>query len=142
MKITEVRTIPLSGGTHDTGWPGGKAAEEQMNTLVEVETDEGLTGIGSCFTSRAPIEGALELLRPMLIGETGLEAERVAEKPPVDLLAGAAAASSTRSAGSTSRCGTSRPGARPARLPPPRRQLPRPHQALRVDALRRPTRPA
>ncbi len=80
MKITEVRTIPLSGGTHDTGWPGGKAAEEQMNTLVEVRTDEGITGIGSCFTSRALIEGALELLRPMLIGETGLEPERVSEK--------------------------------------------------------------
>ena len=80
MKITEVRTIPLSGGTHDTGWPGGKAAEEQMNTLVEVRTDEGPTGIGSCFTSRALIEGALELLRPMLVGETGLEPERVAEK--------------------------------------------------------------
>ncbi len=51
MKITEVRTIPLSGGTHDTGWPGGKEPDEQMNTLVEVKTDEGLTGIGSCFTS-------------------------------------------------------------------------------------------
>jgi L-alanine-DL-glutamate epimerase-like enolase superfamily enzyme len=80
MKITEVRTIPLSGGTHDTGWPGGKAPDEQMNTLVEVRTDEGLAGIGSCFTSQPLVEAALQLLRPMLIGETGLEAERVAEK--------------------------------------------------------------
>ncbi len=23
MKITDVRTIPLRGATHDTGWPGG-----------------------------------------------------------------------------------------------------------------------
>jgi L-alanine-DL-glutamate epimerase-like enolase superfamily enzyme len=80
MKIAEVRTIPLSGGTHDTGWPGGTEAEEQMNTLLEVRSDEGLVGIGSCFTSQALIEAALQLLRPMLIGETGLEAERVAEK--------------------------------------------------------------
>ena len=80
MKITEVRTIPLSGATHDTGWPGGTKTDEQMNTLLEVTTDEGLTGIGSVFTSQALVEAALQLLRPMLIGETGLEAERVAEK--------------------------------------------------------------
>jgi D-galactarolactone cycloisomerase len=80
MKITEVLTIPLSGATHDTGWPGGTKADEQMNTLLEVKTDEGLTGIGSVFTSQALVEAALQLLRPMLIGETGLEAERVAEK--------------------------------------------------------------
>jgi D-galactarolactone cycloisomerase len=80
MKITDVRTIALSGATHDTGWPGGTRTDEQMNTLVEVRSDEGLTGIGSCFTSQTLVEAALELLRPMLVGETGLEAERVAEK--------------------------------------------------------------
>jgi L-alanine-DL-glutamate epimerase-like enolase superfamily enzyme len=80
MKITEVRTIPLSGATHDTGWPGGTRTDEQMNTLLEVRSDAGLTGIGSCFTSQPLVEAALALLRPMLIGETGLEAERVAEK--------------------------------------------------------------
>jgi D-galactarolactone cycloisomerase len=79
MRITEVRTIPLRGGTHDTGWPGGTDPNEQMNTLLEVRTDEGLTGIGSCFTSQALVEAALQLLRPMVVGETGLEAERVAE---------------------------------------------------------------
>src|SRR5690606_14198299 len=47
MKITDVRTIPLRGATHDTGWPGGTDPAEQMNTLVEVHTDEGLVGIGS-----------------------------------------------------------------------------------------------
>ena len=80
MKITEVLTIPLAGATHDTGWPGGTKADEQMNTLLEVKTDEGLTGIGSVFTSQALVEAALQILRPMLIRETGLEAERVAEK--------------------------------------------------------------
>ena len=45
-----------------------------------MNTDEGITGIGSCYTSRALVEASLQLLHPMLIGETGLEAERVAEK--------------------------------------------------------------
>jgi L-alanine-DL-glutamate epimerase-like enolase superfamily enzyme len=80
MKITDVRAIPLGGATHDTGWPGGTDPSEQMNTLVEIRTDEGLTGIGSCFTSRPFVEASLTLLRPWLVGETGLEAERVSEK--------------------------------------------------------------
>ena len=80
MKITDVRTIALSGATHDHGWPGGTDPDEQKNTLLEVKTDESLTGIGSCYTSRALVEASLQLLHPMLIGETGLEAERVAEK--------------------------------------------------------------
>jgi len=40
MKITAVRTIPLRGAPQDT---------EPMHTLVEIHTDEGLTGFGSCF---------------------------------------------------------------------------------------------
>ena len=32
MKITEVRTIALSGATHDHGWPGGTDPDEQKNT--------------------------------------------------------------------------------------------------------------
>jgi L-alanine-DL-glutamate epimerase-like enolase superfamily enzyme len=79
MKITGVRTIALSGATRDTGWPGGTDPNEQMNTLVEILTDEGPTGIGSCFTSRPFVEASLTLLEPMLIGETVFEAERVGE---------------------------------------------------------------
>jgi len=80
MKITDVRTIPLRGATHDTGWPGGTDPNEQMNTLLEIKTDEGLTGIGSCFTSLPFVEASLTLLKPWLIGETVFEAERVSEK--------------------------------------------------------------
>lgn len=80
MKIVEVRTIALRGATHDHGWPGGTDPNVQYNTLVEVVTDEGLTGLGSCYTTRPLVEGSLELLRPHLIGETALEAERVSEK--------------------------------------------------------------
>jgi L-alanine-DL-glutamate epimerase-like enolase superfamily enzyme len=80
MKIVDVRTIALRGATHDTGWPGGTDPNEQMNTLLEVKTDEGLSGIGSCFNSAALIEASLTLLKPHLLGETGLEPERVSEK--------------------------------------------------------------
>lgn len=80
MKITEVRSIALRGATHDHGWPGGTDPNVQYNTLVEVRTDEGLKGLGSCYTTRALVEGSLDLLRPHLIGEMALEPERVSEK--------------------------------------------------------------
>jgi L-alanine-DL-glutamate epimerase-like enolase superfamily enzyme len=51
-----------------------------MHTLVAVHTDAGLVGWGSCFTSGALVNGALGLLRPMLIGESAIEPERVSEK--------------------------------------------------------------
>ncbi len=80
MKITAVKTIPLGGATHDHGWPGGTDPGVQYNTLLEVITDEGLIGIGSCYTTRALVEGSLTLLLPHLLGESGLEPERVSEK--------------------------------------------------------------
>lgn len=80
MKIVEIRTIPLFGQTPDTGWSQGTDPSENMHTLVEVLTDEGAIGIGSCFTSQALVEGALGLLRPLLIGECAIEPERVSEK--------------------------------------------------------------
>ena len=80
MKITDVRTIPLRGATNDTGWPGGTDPNEQMHTLIEIHTGEGLTGIGSCFTSLPFVEASLTLLKPWMVGETPFEAERVSEK--------------------------------------------------------------
>src|SRR5262245_47749961 len=80
MKIIEVRTIRLHGATHDHGWPGGTDPNAQYNTILEVLTDEGLRGIGSCYTTQALVEASLDLLRPMLIGETAFEPERVSEK--------------------------------------------------------------
>ncbi|MDX1944547.1 MAG: mandelate racemase/muconate lactonizing enzyme family protein [Pirellulaceae bacterium] len=80
MKIAAIRTIPLGGATHDHGWPGGTDPNVQYNTLVEVTSDEGLTGIGSCYTTRALVEGSLQLLQEHLLGESALEPERVSEK--------------------------------------------------------------
>lgn len=79
MKIQAVRTIALCGATPDHGWPGGTDPGAQHNTLIELTSDEGLVGLGSCFTTRPLVEGALELLRPMLIGASALEPQRVAE---------------------------------------------------------------
>jgi len=80
MKIVSVRTIALGGATHDHGWPGGTDPNVQYNTLVEVTADSGLSGIGSCYTTRALVEGSLQLLREHLVGESALEPDRVSEK--------------------------------------------------------------
>src|SRR5215831_11170388 len=80
MKITDIRLTGLSGGTVDGGWPDGMKPEEDLNTLLEVLTDEGLTGVGSVYTSKALTEAAVKLLRPILIGERADEPARVTEK--------------------------------------------------------------
>src|SRR2546421_810740 len=80
MKITDVRITGLSGGTVDGGWPQGNKPEEDLNTLVEVLTDEGLIGIGSCMTSKSLVSAGVQLLRPHLIGERPDEPARVTEK--------------------------------------------------------------
>src|SRR5215471_12885056 len=80
MKIIDVRITGLSGGTVDGGWPQGNKPEEDLNTLVEVLTDEGLVGLGSVMTSKALVVAAVQLLRPQLIGERGDEPARVSEK--------------------------------------------------------------
>ena len=80
MKITHVDVIPLTGGTVDGGWPQGHEPEEDLHTLVEVHTDEGVTGIGSCFTSGSLVSGAMNLLWPLLEKESAVEPERVTEK--------------------------------------------------------------
>ena len=80
MKITDVRILGLSGGTVDGGWPQGNRPEEDLNTLVEVLTDEGLTGIGSAMTSKSLVAAGVQLLRPHLIGERANEPARVSEK--------------------------------------------------------------
>ncbi|HZO89054.1 MAG TPA: mandelate racemase/muconate lactonizing enzyme family protein [Chthonomonadaceae bacterium] len=80
MKITEIRTIPLLGETPDGGWAQGFDPNENLHTLVEVHTDAGLVGYGSCYTSKALVDASLQLLRPHFLGECAIEPERVSEK--------------------------------------------------------------
>ena len=79
MKITRIDVLPLTGDTVDGGWPQGHEPQENLHTLVEVHTDEGISGNGSCFTSGKLIEGAVELLWPLLDGASAVEPERVSE---------------------------------------------------------------
>ena len=80
MKIKDIRLIPLVGATPDGGWQEGDGEDDNLHTLVEVITDEGVVGLGSIFTSAKLSEGALGVLRPMLIGESAIEPVRVCEK--------------------------------------------------------------
>ncbi|MDR3638855.1 MAG: mandelate racemase/muconate lactonizing enzyme family protein [Isosphaeraceae bacterium] len=80
MKIVSVDVCPLTGATVDGGWPQGHEPQENLHTLLVVRTDEGLAGYGSCFTSGKLVTGAVELLWPLLRGESAVEPERVSEK--------------------------------------------------------------
>lgn len=79
MKIRDIRLLPLVGSTPDGGWSSGYQEEENLHTLLEVITDEGVTGLGSVFTSAALVEGAIRLLRPFLIGASALDPAAVSE---------------------------------------------------------------
>ena len=80
MRIQEIRLLPLAGATPDGGWDQGFDETENLHTLIEVITDEGVTGLGSVYTSARLVEGALGLLRPLLLGESAIEPVRVCEK--------------------------------------------------------------
>jgi L-alanine-DL-glutamate epimerase-like enolase superfamily enzyme len=80
MKIADVRFTGLSGGTVEGGWAEELAPEDNVHTVVEVVTDEGLIGVGSTFTSSHLVGAAVKLLRPFLIGERTDEPARVSEK--------------------------------------------------------------
>lgn len=79
MKIASIEVCPLTGATVDGGWPQGHEPQENLHTLLIIRTDEGLSGCGSCFTSGKLVAGAVELLWPLLRGESAVEPERVAE---------------------------------------------------------------
>src|SRR5918999_4797764 len=80
MKIREIRSIPLMGRTPQGGWDHDVDPEENLHTLVEVLTDEDVSGIGSVYTSEALVEGGLKLVRPWCLGDSAIEPERVTEK--------------------------------------------------------------
>jgi L-alanine-DL-glutamate epimerase-like enolase superfamily enzyme len=77
MSIAEVEVIPLIGGTVDGGWPQGHEPQENLHTLLIVRSDDGLLGYGSCFTSVPLVAGAMQLLWPLLKGQSSVEPERV-----------------------------------------------------------------
>jgi D-galactarolactone cycloisomerase len=80
MKIADVRLTGLSGGTVEGGWADELKPEDDINTVVEVISDEGLIGVGSAMTGKALVAAGVRLLRPLLIGERADEPMRVTEK--------------------------------------------------------------
>ena len=80
MKIRSIRCAGLRGATPEGGWSNELKPDDCVHTLVTVQTDKDLTGIGSVFTSDHLVRGALKLLEPLLLGENALEPECVAEK--------------------------------------------------------------
>jgi D-galactarolactone cycloisomerase len=79
MKIQEIRAIGLRGRTPEGGWSNELRPEDCVHTLIAVNTDEGLTGWGSVFTSEDLVRGSLSVLEPLYKGENALEPERVSE---------------------------------------------------------------
>lgn len=80
MKIQDIRILPLTQEMPEGGWAPGTLPGDNIYTLVEVITDQGVTGIGSVYTSAKLVDGSLDVLRPMLIGELAIEPARVSEK--------------------------------------------------------------
>jgi len=70
MKITGVQVFPLESERADHGEHG----------LVRVDTDEDISGWGSCYMTPALVRASLEYLSDLIVGENPLEVERVTEK--------------------------------------------------------------
>ena len=80
MKIVAINVLPLRGETPDGGWDEKFVDKEyNLHTLVEVLTDEGVTGVGSVYTSAKLIEGAIDVFRPFLIGASAIDPAATSE---------------------------------------------------------------
>src|SRR5262245_27715588 len=80
MKIREIRAVGLRGATPEGGWSNELRPDTCVHTLVAVHTDQGVTGVGSVFTSDDLVKASLAVLEPLYRGENPLEPERVSEK--------------------------------------------------------------
>ncbi|MEV7796586.1 mandelate racemase/muconate lactonizing enzyme family protein [Streptomyces sp. NPDC087512] len=79
MRITKVETCGLRGATPEGGWSNELRPDDVVHTLVAIHTDEGVTGVGSAFTSENLVRGAIDLLLPHLVGQDPVEVERITE---------------------------------------------------------------
>ncbi len=80
MKIQDIRLLPLRGETPDGGWDEKFLdSGNNLHTLIEVITDAGVTGVGSVFTSEKLIDGALDVMRPFLIGASAIDPAATSE---------------------------------------------------------------
>jgi L-alanine-DL-glutamate epimerase-like enolase superfamily enzyme len=81
MKIVDIRTIPLCYRCDPPYGSAGGMQARRGSLLVEIETDERVTGIGEAGVGGGATTGVIErVLRPMLIGEDPLLIEALWQK--------------------------------------------------------------
>src|SRR5215213_4557937 len=80
MKIRNIRALGLIGATPEGGWSNELKPDDSAHTLIFIDTDEGITGLGSVFTSAPLVQAALKVLEPLYMEESAIEPERVSEK--------------------------------------------------------------
>ena len=86
MKISDVRLTGLTGGTVEGGWAEELAPEDNVHTVVEVITDDGLIGAGSGLgliyshgTFRSDLGYTVKhplVLEPRVIPQPGLDSQQ------------------------------------------------------------------
>ena len=81
MKIVDIRPIPLSYRCEPPYGSAGGMQARRSGLLVEIETDERVTGIGEAGVGGGATASVIErVLRPMLIGEDPLLIEGLWQK--------------------------------------------------------------
>jgi D-galactarolactone cycloisomerase len=81
MKIVDIRAIPLSYRCEPPYGSAGGMQASRGGLLVEVETDDGITGIGEAGVGGGSTRNVIEQqLRPMLLGEDPLLIEGLWQK--------------------------------------------------------------
>ncbi|MBV9378951.1 MAG: mandelate racemase/muconate lactonizing enzyme family protein [Alphaproteobacteria bacterium] len=81
MKITAIRTTPLSCGCDPPYASAAGVQGRRVGLLVEIETDAGITGIGESGTGGGVTRAVIDRdLAPMLIGEDPLLIEGLWQK--------------------------------------------------------------
>ncbi len=83
MKITDVKAFSLSAPLKEP-WQIAKIAMKEMTTtIVEIFTDEGISGIGECLTRLSPLTTCSivnEIFKPILVGADPLDVAVLWEK--------------------------------------------------------------
>ncbi|MGH8058489.1 MAG: mandelate racemase/muconate lactonizing enzyme family protein, partial [Candidatus Entotheonellia bacterium] len=84
MKITDVRTIPLSYRCEKPYMSAAGVQTARNALLVEIEADSGLVGIGEAGSAGGPLVSTQVVieqeLKPLLVGEDPLLIERLWQK--------------------------------------------------------------
>ncbi len=80
MKIVDVKYAGLKGATSKGGWTEELKPDSVVHTLISIKTETGVVGVGTVFTSADLVAASLKILKPLLLGESALEPERVSEK--------------------------------------------------------------